>query len=70
LRQPVPCRRLGDRIPRHRTTSSLEPSQRSSDPSITWPAGTDHRRLPQGHATHCGRTPTISTHANANNSTG
>ena len=53
--------------------SSLEPGQRPQNPGITWPAETNHWRLPDRSldpVTHSGRTPTISTHANANNSTG
>ncbi len=73
-RRSVPCRRVGDRRARHRTTPSLERSQRPPlhprgrpPPPHARPAT---RNTSPSPATRCGRTPAISPAANATSSTG
>ena len=73
-RRSVPCRRLGDRRARHRTTPSLERSQRSPlHPRVGRPsplARPATRNTSPRPATRSGRTPATSPAANATNSTG
>ncbi len=72
-RRSVPCRRVGDRRARYRTSPRLEPSQRPSlRPSVS-PAKDARpatRNTSPNRVTRCGRTPVISPAVNVTSSTG